>query len=75
MSAVPRTKMKEMRIQVSELLADEMEALTRAGWFASEAEIVRLALIEFIRHYRFELLERFQRDDITWALRQKESEA
>lgn len=48
-----------------------MEQLVKAGWFRSEEEAVRLALIEFLRRHRFELLERFQREDIEWALKQK----
>lgn len=65
--------MKIMQIDVPDQLAKEMEALVKAGWFSSEAEIARLALVEFIRRYRFELLERFQREDIAWAIRQKRS--
>ena len=66
--------MKVMRIEIADQLAEEMEALVKAGWFASETEIARLALTEFIRRHRFELLERFQREDIAWALRQKGTE-
>ncbi len=39
----------------------------------NEAEIIRLALLEFIRRYRFELLERFHQEDIAWALQQKQA--
>jgi Arc/MetJ-type ribon-helix-helix transcriptional regulator len=49
----------------------EVDALVRDGWFADEAEVVRLALIELVHRYRFALLEKFQREDIAWALRQK----
>jgi len=66
--------MKVMQIEIADQLAEEMEALVKAGWFASETEIARLALTEFIRRHRFELLERFQREDIAWALRQKGTE-
>ena len=47
----------------------------KTGWFASEAEVVRAALIEFVRRNRVELLERFLRDDIQWAVKQKGSAA
>jgi hypothetical protein len=33
--------------------------------------VARLALTEFVRKHRFELAERFHRDDVAWALRQK----
>jgi len=67
--------MKVLQIKVPDQLAKEMEALVKAGWFADDTEIIRLALAEFIRRYRFELLERFQREDIAWALQQKRAEA
>jgi len=35
---------------------------------------VRLALLEFVRHHRLELVERFQREDIAWAIKQKGAE-
>ena len=31
--------MKVMRIEIADQLAEEMEALVKAGWFASETEI------------------------------------
>jgi hypothetical protein len=43
----------------------------RAGWFTSEAEVVRVAILDFVRRNRVELLERFMREDIAWALKQK----
>jgi len=59
--------LKTFQIDVPEQLAKEVEELVRAGWFASEAEITRLALAEFVHGHRFELQEQFQRDDIRWA--------
>ena len=60
--------MKTLQIDVPDQLAEEVEKLVRTGWFASEGEIARLALAEFVRGHRFELQEEFQRDDIRWAL-------
>jgi hypothetical protein len=42
------------------------------GWFSDEWEIMRLALVAFVRRHRLELQERFQQEDIVWALQQKE---
>ena len=67
--------MKTLKIDVPEQLAEEVEALVRAGWFASEAEIARLALAEFVHGHRFELQEQYQRDDIRWALGLKDAES
>jgi len=39
--------------------------------FENTAEVVRVALREFISRRRFELMERQQLDDVAWALREK----
>ncbi len=63
--------MKSIHVELPEKLAEELGRLVEAGWFRNEDEAVRLALLEFVRRHRFELLERFQREDIAWALREK----
>lgn len=65
--------MKTFKIEVPDQLAKEIEGLIRAGWFANEEEIARLALAEFVHGHRFELQEQFQRDDILWALSLKDT--
>lgn len=56
--------MKSVQVELPDKLAAELDELVRAGWFHSEDELVRMALVEFVRRYRFQLLERFQREDI-----------
>lgn len=63
--------MKCINIELPDKLAQELDAMIQAGWFSDEAEVVRMALLEFVRRHRLELLERFQREDIAWALKQK----
>lgn len=63
--------MKSMQIELPDKLAQELDAMVKAGWFRNEAEVVRWALLEFVRRHRLELLERFQQEDIAWALKQK----
>jgi Arc/MetJ-type ribon-helix-helix transcriptional regulator len=65
--------MKAIQVELPEKLAAEIEHYVRDGWFGSEAELVRVALIEFVRRNRPELLARFLREDIDWAIRQKGS--
>ena len=65
--------MKPVQLELPDTLAAEVEALVQSGWFRSQDELVRLALAEFIQRHRFELLERFQREDIAWALRQSKA--
>jgi len=62
--------MKPLQVDLPDKLAAEIAALVQAGWFRREDEVVRLALLEFVRRRRFELAEYFQREDIAWALRQ-----
>lgn len=63
--------MKSINVELPDKLAQELDAMVKAGWFSNEAEAMRLALREFVRRNRLELLERFQREDIAWALKQK----
>jgi Arc/MetJ-type ribon-helix-helix transcriptional regulator len=55
---------KTLKIQLPDQLAKKIETLVQTGWFASEEELARLAVSEFLRHHSFELQEQFQRDDI-----------
>ena len=61
--------MKAIHVELPDKLAAEIEAYVRAGWFGSEAEVIRAAVADFVRRRRIELLERFMRDDIEWALK------
>lgn len=62
--------MKTLEIELTDALAATVEELVEKGWFTGEAEVVRLALAEYLRHRPFELQERFLREDIAWALGQ-----
>ena len=63
--------MKAIHVELPDKLAAEIEAYVQAGWFGSEAEVIRAAVADFVRRRRVELLERFMRDDIEWALELK----
>ena len=63
--------MKAIHVELPDKLAAEIEAYVLAGWFGSEAEVIRAAVADFVRRRRIELLERFMRDDIEWALKLK----
>ncbi len=65
--------MKSIQIELPDKLAEALDTMVQQGWFHSEAEALRCALIEFLRWHRLELHEQFQRDDIAWALRQKDA--
>ena len=66
--------MTTLKLEVTDKLAEQIERLVQAGWFASGEELARLALSEFLSHHRFELQEQFQREDIRWALGLKADE-
>jgi len=61
--------MKSLEVDVPDALAREVEQVVRSGWFGRE-EVVCAALLDFVQRQRFALVERQQRDDIAWALRQ-----
>ena len=65
--------MKAIHVELPDKLAAEIEAYVRAGWFGSEAEVIRAAVADFVWRRRIELLERFMRDDIEWALKLKKA--
>lgn len=64
--------MKSVHVELPEKLAQELDHLVQGGWFRSEEEVIRFALLAFLHRHRLEVLEQFQREDIAWALRQKE---
>ena len=67
--------MKTVQLELPDKLAAEIEAYVNAGWFGSEGEVIRAALMDFVKRHRIDLLERFMRDDIEWALKIKGSPA
>jgi Arc/MetJ-type ribon-helix-helix transcriptional regulator len=62
--------MKSIQLDLPDELAAQLRVLVQRGWFRNEQEAVRLAVLDFLRQRRPELLERFQREDIEWALHQ-----
>ncbi len=54
--------MKSLKLELPDRLAEQVERLVRDGWFQSEDELVRVALVEFLRTRQAELQERFQRE-------------
>jgi Arc/MetJ-type ribon-helix-helix transcriptional regulator len=69
------SRMKIIQVELPERVTTELDTLVKDGWFADEAQIIRLALHEFVQRNRFALMERFQREDIAWALQQREIKA
>ena len=65
--------MKSIQVELPVKLAEAVDTLIQQGWFRSEEEVLRFALLEFLRRYPLELHEQFQREDIAWALRQKDA--
>lgn len=66
-------EMKTIKVSLPEKLRMEVENYVKSGWFTDEAELVRTALQEFIRHNRLKLMEQFMKEDIEWALKVKAS--
>ena len=70
----PELGMKTLQIELPDKAASELAALVEGGWFADEAEVVRAALVDFLGQHRPALMERFQQEDIRWALEHKGAE-
>lgn len=66
--------MKSLHVELPDQIAATIAQMVRDGWFRSEQELARLALAEFIRTRQGELQERFQREDIAWAVREAKPE-
>jgi Arc/MetJ-type ribon-helix-helix transcriptional regulator len=64
---------KSINVDLPDKIAEELSRLVETGWFHDEAEAVRAALLEFLGHRAAELQERFQQEDIEWALRVKQN--
>ena len=60
--------MKSLNVELPDQIANTISQMVREGWFHSENELVRVALTEFLRTRQAELQERFQREDIAWAV-------
>ncbi len=65
--------MKTINVELPEKIAEELTRLVKTGWFHDEGEAVRAAVVDFLSHRGMELQERFQREDIDWALREKQN--
>ena len=63
--------MKTLQVELPDQMAREVEQAVKTGVLENTAEVVRVALREFISRRRFELMERQQFDDVAWALHEK----
>lgn len=66
--------MKSLRIDLPDEMAAELQNLVSAGWFISQDELVRIAILEFLKNHRMQLMEKFQLEDIDWALHQQRAD-
>jgi len=65
--------MKTINVDIPEKLGAEIEKYIKGGWFSNEAELMREALREFLRHHRPMLMEKFMDEDIEWAIKIKKA--
>lgn len=60
--------MKSLYVELPDQMEAELQNMVAAGWFASRDEVVRLAILEFLKNTKLQLMEKFQMEDIQWAL-------
>lgn len=58
-----------VKAEFPEQVLNEMEALVRAGWFHDLNDLMVEAVRRLLDTHRPELMERFIREDVEWALR------
>ncbi|HLC14791.1 MAG TPA: hypothetical protein VJL89_00995 [Thermodesulfovibrionia bacterium] len=63
--------MKTIEFTLPDKLEMEVEKYIKDGWFMNEEEMLRTALQEFVQYNKLKLAERFMKEDIEWALKQK----
>lgn len=51
-------------------LAERIHDYVQSGFFTSEPDVVLAAMSEFVRRNRVDLMERFAREDIDWAIKE-----
>ena len=62
--------MKTLSIAVPDHLAERINDYVKEGFFLSEPDVVLAAMSEFDRRNRIDLMERFAREDIEWAIKE-----
>ena len=67
--------MKTVQVELNDTLAEKLDALIKDGFFITEEEAIRFALVRLIASQEFMLAERFERHDIAWALKQKKAKS
>ncbi len=61
--------MQVLQVELPDKMAAELDALVKMGWFTDEGEIVRLALLEFIRHEAEVALQRVSHSSLWLSAR------
>lgn len=59
--------MTTLQVELPERLAQSLRELVQEGWFTSEEEAVRIALLEFLQRRSRQLTEQHMLEDIEWA--------
>lgn len=63
--------MRTVTLRLPPKTLGEIKRYVKAGWFVSDDEAIRAAVFEFVRRNRLEVVDRFMREDIAWALGRK----
>ncbi len=65
--------MKTLSITVPDHLAERITDYVKAGFFLSEPDVILAAMAEFVRRNQVDLMERFAREDIAWAVKEAQA--
>jgi len=65
--------LKTLSITLPDNLAEWINDYVQAGFFMSEPDVILAAMSEFVRRNRVDLMERFAREDIAWAIKEAQA--
>ena len=62
--------MKTIALELPDSLIKAAHDYVKAGLFKSDSEVCQAAVADFLRRNRVDLIERFAKEDIDWAVKE-----
>jgi hypothetical protein len=67
--------MKTLSLDLPDRIAQEADDYVKTGFFKTLPDFFVAAVLEFVRHHKIDMMDRYALDDINWALQQKKESA
>jgi Arc/MetJ-type ribon-helix-helix transcriptional regulator len=59
--------MKEITVRLPDKVAEQLDEALESGWFLTQDDLIRAALVEFLNENRLKLIDQQQLEDIEWV--------